>query len=93
MNEDILEKLSELEHKQWCEWSQAISFEISLLINILDKFEDDLSDDDLRTIFRIKDKLVHWRSLRVPYSDLSEDEKDKDRVYAKKALTIFNEKY
>ena len=92
MDEKILEKLSELEHIQWCEWSQAVSKELYLLLDILDNFEDELSEKDLLTVSRIKDKLIRWNDLWVDYSELSEVEKDKDRVYARKALTIFDEK-
>ena len=93
MDEDILEILAELEHVQWCEWSQSLSNEILLLLEILDKFEGNLFDSDLSTVYGIKDKLNRWKDLWILYSDLSEEEKDKDRVYAQKALTIFNEKY
>ena len=60
MDRDILEKLSDLEHQQWCEWSGSVSKEIFSLITILDRFEDDLSDDEKLTVSRIKDKLARW---------------------------------
>ena len=91
MDGDILEKLSDLEHRQWCKWSGSVSKEIFSLINILDRFEDDLTDDEKLTVSRIKDKLVHWDNLHVNYSELSENEKEKDRVYAKKILSILED--
>ena len=91
MDRDILEKLSDLEHQQWCEWSGSVSKEIFSLINILDRFEDDLTDDEKLTVSRIKDKLARWDNLQVNYFELSENEKEKDRVYAKKVLSIVND--
>ena len=91
MDRDILEKLSDLEHQQWCEWSGSVSKEIFSLITILDRFEDDLSDDEKLTVSRIKDKLARWDNLQVNYFELSENEKEKDRVYAKKVLSIVND--
>ena len=91
MDRDILEKLSDLEHQQWCEWSGSVSKEIFSLITILDRFEDDLTDDEKLTVSRIKDKLARWDNLQVNYFELSENEKEKDRVYAKKVLSIVND--
>ena len=91
MDRDILEKLSDLEHQQWCEWSGSVSKEIFSLITILDRFEDDLTDDEKLTVSRIKDKLSRWDNLQVNYFELSENEKEKDRVYAKKVLSIVND--
>lgn len=91
MDEDILEKLAGIEHKQWCEWSSSISKEIFPLFNMLDKFEDDLTDDEKSAISQIKDKLARWDNLNVDYSELSEDEKEKDRVYARKVLLLIED--
>lgn len=91
MDNDILEKLSDLEHRQWCEWSSSVSKEISSLNSILDRFEDDLTDDEKLTVSKIKDKLARWDNLQINYSELSENEKEKDRVYAKKVLSIIND--
>ena len=91
MDRDILEKLSDLEHQQWCEWSGSVSKEIFSLITILDRFEDDLTDDEKLTVSRIKDNLARWDNLQVNYFELSENEKEKDRVYAKKVLSIVND--
>ena len=91
MDRDILEKLSDLEHQQWCEWSGSVSKEIFSLITILDRFEDDLTDDEKLIVSRIKDKLARWDNLQVNYFELSENEKEKDRVYAKKVLSIVND--
>ena len=57
----------------------------------MDRFEDDLTDDEKLTVSRIKDKLARWDNLQVNYFELSENEKEKDRVYAKKVLSIVND--
>lgn len=92
MDEDIFEKLAELEHEQWCDWASVISREISSLLDIIDKSDADLTEDDKQAIFNSRDRLTRWEKLMIPYSDLPEDEKDKDRVYVKKIFSIFQEK-
>ena len=86
MKDDALEKLADLEHVQWCEWADALSNELSSLLEIIERHEDDLSDEDQLLVLKVKDKLAKWDRLMVPYSDLSEEEKEKDRVYARKIL-------
>ncbi|MBE6495838.1 MAG: hypothetical protein E7Z78_05275 [Methanobrevibacter thaueri] len=91
MRDELLERLSELEHEQWCEWSSHLSQELSSLLVILDKLDDELSDEDKQTIFNIKSKLNRWNELQIPYSELSEEEKEKDRVYARKIISILDD--
>ena len=69
-----------------------ISREISSLLDIIDKSDADLTEDDKQAIFNSRDRLTRWEKLMIPYSDLPEDEKDKDRVYVKKIFSIFQEK-
>lgn len=87
---DKLEKLAELEHVQWCDWAKSISLQINDLVQIIEKY-DELSDIESETLFNIKEKLNCWDSLMIPYEELSEAEKDKDRVYAKKVLDVLNQ--
>jgi len=91
MRDELLERLSELELEQWCEWSSHLSQELSSLLVILDKLDDELSDEDKQTIFNIKSKLNRWNELQIPYSELSEEEKEKDRVYARKIISILDD--
>ncbi len=89
MDNELLEKLAELEHVQWCEWAKSVSVNLNELLSIIDKNQDlDLTDDEIKSVNAVKDKLNRWNNLFVPYSELSEDMKDKDRVYAIKALDI-----
>ena len=63
----LIEKLAELEHEQWCQWSK----------NLVEK--EKLS----------KERIDRWAKLWVPYSELSEEMKESDRIWARKALRIF----
>ena len=91
--DEILEKLSRLEHEQWCEWSEAISVELSALLDIAGKVDESkLNDDEKELILNVHRRLERWKGLWVPYDELSEESKEQDRVYARKAISIFSEK-
>ncbi len=91
MDEEIMEKLSELEHEQWCEWAEVLSVELSALVKIIDEHNMDLNEDEREFVFKVKDRLNRWEKLMVSYSDLPDEEKDKDRVYAHKICAVFNQ--
>ena len=86
-----MEELAELEHVQWCKWASVMSQELSFLVDIIDKYDIDLADDENEFVLHVRDRLDRWEKLMVPYSDLPEDEKEKDRVYARKSLSALNE--
>ena len=92
MDEDTLERLAELEHIQWCEWAEVMSHELSFLVDIIAKYDIDLSDDENKFVLHVKDRINNWDKLLIPYSDLPEEEKEKDREYAQKTYEIFDEK-
>jgi hypothetical protein len=69
MDKQILEKLADLEHQQWMEWSKAIA-----------GADEKISED----------RLDKWASLWIPYNKLSEEDKEKDRVWARKVLEEIN---
>ena len=60
----LLERIAELEHEQWEEWSKNIA--------------------ETETIS--EDRLTRWKTMWIPYSELTEEQKDQDREYAKKVL-------
>ena len=91
MKENTLEKLAEAEHVQWCEWASVLSEELSSLVEIIDKHCDDLSEEEQAFVLNVKDRLDRWDNYMVDYSQLSEEDKDKDRVYARKIISIVNE--
>ena len=63
---ELIEKLSELEHQRWTEWSTNISSNESLSPEILER----------------------WKSCWKPYKDLTEEQKEQDRIWARKVLKI-----
>lgn len=64
-NKDLLEKLAELEHLQWTEWTRY------MLNNLTEK------------------NIRRWkRQLETSYKDLSEEEKQSDRRWARKVLDL-----
>ena len=96
MDDDVLEILACLEHKQWCEWAGDLSGEIDDLLHVISKMRDDsdynLSDEDISIIEHSKDRIIRWNSLMVPYSELSEEMKESDRVYARRVLSALEDK-
>ena len=69
MKDDALEKLAEAEHVQWCEWADALSHELSSLLEIIERQECDLSDEEHLLFFlKVKDRLDRWIGLwfRIP---------------------------
>jgi hypothetical protein len=63
-NDILLERLAALEHEQWCEWSRAVSGEVS------------------------EARFDRWARLWVPYDQLSDEAKEKDRDWARKVIEI-----
>ena len=64
--DDLIESLAELEHKQWVHWTRY------MLDNHLDVSH-----------------IARWRrQTNTPYSELSEQEKESDRAWAKKILEV-----
>ena len=63
-NKELLERLSDLEHKQWVHWTEY------MMKSIHDE-----------------DKFIRWeKQIKIPYSKLSEEDKEKDRIWARKVL-------
>jgi len=65
-NEEIIEKLAELEHVKWMEWARHM-----------------LSEETITT-----PRVQRWARLFVSYDQLSEQEKEKDRVLARRVLRV-----
>lgn len=73
LDEDLLEKLAELEHLQWTSFSKQM---LELVQNSISKRE---LEDDL---------FMKWNKNWVSYRNLSEKEKEKDREWASKVINI-----
>ena len=68
LNENLVEKLADLEHEQWAHWTEY------MLNNLTDE------------------NIARWnRQIATPYSELSEEDKEKDREWARKVLDIIEE--
>jgi hypothetical protein len=72
---ELLERLAQLEHEQWMHYSKDVSEQILRAESL----------DELQHL--IKEK---WTSNWIDYSLLPEEEKEKDRVWARKALQILD---
>ncbi len=69
-SDDLLEKLSELEHNQWVFYSKNVA----TLIQRVNSLND------------LDQAIIKWHKNWIPYTQLSEKEKDKDRIWARKVL-------
>ena len=54
----------------------------------MDFAKDLIESEDLS-----EERVTRWKSLMVPYSELSEENKEKDRVHAKKVMSLFGYSY
>lgn len=84
--DELLERLSELEHVQWQNWSKSVSRDLKRLIELCDKFSDNLNDEEKEFINSQKERLIRWEGMWIPYDELSEDLKELDRNYARKIM-------
>lgn len=84
--DELLERLSELEHVQWQNWSKSVSEDLKRLIELCDKFSDNLNDEEKEFINSQKERLIRWEGMWIPYDELSEDLKELDRNYARKIM-------
>lgn len=64
--EKLIEKLAEIEHQQWVEWSQQLARTEKVSVN----------------------RIARWKTLWIPYAELSEENKALDRVWAMKVLRL-----
>lgn len=63
---ELIEKLAELEHLQWIEWSKNIAS------------KEKLSPG----------RVERWSRLWKPYAELTEEEKEQDREWARKVVAL-----
>lgn len=84
--DELLEKLSELEHIQWQNWSESVAKDLKQLIELCDKFKEHLNDEEKEFVNSQKERLIRWESMWIPYEELSDDLKELDRNYARKVL-------
>jgi hypothetical protein len=70
--EKLIEELAKLEHEQWESWTKYIANQV------LTQGED----------FSINEQMLKWQKNWKPYEELTEEEKEKDRKWARKVYDI-----
>jgi len=86
MNNKLREKLAELEHKQWIEWSAKIEEKLIEIRNYI------LHNENEKAFGALQEKINSWTENRRPYNILSEEEKNMDRVWADKIIKLIDKK-
>ena len=78
--QELLEKLSDLEHEQWMKWSKTIIEQTMKT--------DGQTNDNAIIGERIWEKKSRWEKVWIPYSELDEPTKEHDRKWARKVIEI-----
>ena len=99
-NENILEEASKLCHDEWISWTKNLSWELNETVYVLknnvqylqeegdEKNKNKVIKENFELIDKITNRLERWESLWKPYEDLTEEMKEKDRIYARKILEL-----
>ena len=83
---EIIERLADLEHKQWMKWSKTIAKDLERFGGAV---KVPLIDSDI--LEQIAKRLRRWSELWIPYEELSEEERELGREWARKILQLFEE--
>jgi len=93
--EDIIEKLADLEHRQWMHWSKDAAQLLEEILNALadKKFINEHTEEEFQQVIdtlwnKGMKKLVSWRKYWIAYDKLEEGIKDLDRRWAMEALDL-----
>ena len=78
---ELLEMLAATEHEQWCHWMKAMLSRTTL----------DFESRGYKVVFSAVEVAEYLRLIGAPYADLTNDEQSKDRVWARKAMRVFEE--
>ena len=84
--EELINRIAELEHEQWIEWSKNLASE---LVELRDAASVSLVKNNL--VLKTTERLQRWNSFWVSYDELNEKTKEQDRVWARRVLQIFKE--
>jgi len=90
-SEEKLEALAALEHEQWAHWTKYM---LGVLGEVIGLGFYEARGKGLRTagIDEANEALKRWRrQVETAYADLSEKEKESDREWARKVLSLLEE--
>ena len=88
-NEDELrERLSELEHQQWTKWSQDIARDLKDFLVVLEGMK--LTAYPIYE--KLKSRLQRWETYWKPYNELDYGTQEEDREWADKAILIMKKR-
>jgi hypothetical protein len=91
MTDILLEKLSAQEHEQWEDWTKTIAKRL-LEGSLWDLASGNATDEQLKEIGRkFYEQVQKWRVNWKPYSELPDEIKEYDRVYARKVIEVAKE--
>lgn len=82
MVNELIEKLSDLEHQQWEHWSKTVAKELETI-----RYQCEISDEAKKIIDA---RLERWEKNWKTYDELDEKTKEYDRKWARLALAIFS---
>ena len=84
--DEMVEKIADLEHEQWAHWTEYMLDQLGNAMDLaFSEFRVDNPDHPV--LNRAYEKLDRWRrQIKTPYSELTEQEKDSDRKWARKVL-------
>lgn len=74
---DLIEKLAALEHEQWSHWMRHLEMKVEWREGIGWIIPEEV--------------IIRWqRQINTTYEDLSEAEKESDRKWARRALSVID---
>ena len=82
---ELIERIAELEHNQWWEWSKAVAKELKSMLDMLEENKDGAREG---VIAGLKARLSRWDELWDFYKFLPGEAKEQDRVYARKVVDM-----
>lgn len=88
INPTLLEKLSELEHQQWQLWIYSTIVKLEKILDVSNKLPVGGRFIFMRN--ELEEIIKKWDKNRIPYSELPEEVKELDRIWARKVLKVID---
>ena len=90
MDNETIEKLASIEHVQWERWARTVCGDLEVLLNVINEHVslDDLNQDEMEVIEKNAKRVETWPKFMIDYELLSDEIKEKDRVYARRVYEI-----